>query len=344
MPALMMRIAGLDGYRELVCELGAEPEKLIRDAELEEKWFDLPDHLIPAWKACKLLEISAEALSCPDFGLRLAQKQNLAILGALGIMLQHSETLEQALQDLKRFLHVHSQAGNVELSFNGNLLSITYTPLVSYQDSAKQLIDLSLAVGFSLLSGLSNNRLPVISAYFSYQAPKDKKQYEQYFNCPVIFSSSENGVTISRHVLENSLSQNKSDIRDFFSNYLIGQESASYSSIEESARTLISQLLPLGKCKLEIVSSALSLDKRTFQRRLKENSTSFQELIESERQNIAIKYMKNSDIDLAQISDLLGYSEPSVFSRSFKKWFGLSPAKYIQEKKLRYHHRTTSST
>lgn len=338
MSALMMRIAGLDGYRELVKESGKDPDDLIHFAELESSWFDSADHLIPAWKACKLLEHSAKALDCPSFGLQLAQKQNLAILGPLGIMLQHSETLEHALQDLKRFLHVHSQAGNIDVSFSGNLVNISYRPLVSYQGHAKQLIDLSLALGFTILSGLSNRKFPLVSAYFSYAQPSNQKPYEDLFDCPLIYGATDNGVTISRSILEGSLKQNSDSVRGFLSEYLQTRRSALRPNIEESIRILVRQLLPLGKCKLEIISSALSIDKRTLQRRLKDIDRSFQSIVEEERKQIALKYMQETDMPLAQIADLLGYAEPSVFTRSFKSWYGLSPVAYIKQYKLRWKY------
>ena len=339
MSALMMRIAGLEGYQELVADLGGESEAFILEAELDSEWFNKPDHLVPAWKACKLLELTAQMLDCPTFGLQLASKQSLSMLGPLGIMLQHSETLELALQDLKKFLYVHSQAGNIDFTSNGNLLHITYTPLVAYQDSATQLIDLSLAVGFSILSSLSNRTLPLISAYLTHKAPQDQRSYSHYFGCPVIFNAGENGVTVLRSALENSLSDNKNDLRGFLSNYLQNQETSSRPGIDESLRILIRQLLPLGRCRLEVVSSALSIDKRTLQRRLKEIDTSFQTLVDAERKKIAMQYMKESDLGMAQISDLLGYSDPSIFSRNFKTWFGLSPAEYLKQHRLRWTYR-----
>jgi AraC-like DNA-binding protein len=340
MSALMMRIAGLEGYQALVSELGGDAISLIEEAELQLDSFDQPDFLIPAWKACKLLELSAEHLTTPNFGLLLAKRQNLSMLGPLGLMLQHSETLEHALQDLNKFLYVHSQAGNINLSSNGNLVNITYSPLVSYHNSAKQLIDLSLAVGFSILSSLSNRRFPLVSAYFTYKTPDDAAIYRDFFACPVIFSAAENGVTILRSVLENSLTQQKQDVRGFFNDYLKNKESALRPGIDESLRILIRQLLPLGKCRLDIVSSALAIDKRTLQRRLKEIDTSFKALVDIERRQIAMQYIKESDLSMAQISDLLGYTDPSIFSRNFKNWFGLAPAEYVKAHRLRWKYRS----
>ena len=139
-------------------------------------------------------------------------------------MLQNSGTLEQALQDLKKFLHVHSQAGNIDFASSGNLLHITYTPLVSYQDSTRQLTDLTLAVGLSIVAGLSQHSFPLVSAYFTYKKPKNQTAYSNYFNCPIIFSAAENGVTVLRNVLENSLIQNKENVRGFLNDYLQNQE------------------------------------------------------------------------------------------------------------------------
>ena len=74
----------------------------------------------------------------------------------------------------------------------------------------------------------------------------------------------------------------------------------------------------------------LNISTRTLQRRLRENGQSFGQLTESVRQELAMKYILNPGISLGEISYLLGFSEPSSFSRAFRRWTGETPRKMRQ--------------
>lgn len=84
----------------------------------------------------------------------------------------------------------------------------------------------------------------------------------------------------------------------------------------------------LGVLSLEQVASNFNMSGRTIQRRLKEESTSYQQVADDVRKTIAINYLRSGSYPLKQISFLMGYNELSAFSRSFKRWTGQTPASY----------------
>jgi AraC-like DNA-binding protein len=76
------------------------------------------------------------------------------------------------------------------------------------------------------------------------------------------------------------------------------------------------------------VALTLGLNERTLQRKLKDEGTSFRDLQEQVRSSLAVNYMREPQFRLTDIAEMLGYSDLSVFSRSFKRWFGISPQKW----------------
>jgi len=88
---------------------------------------------------------------------------------------------------------------------------------------------------------------------------------------------------------------------------------------------LLRSFLPNGRVTIDLVADYMLLSKRSLQRLLAEEGTSFQSLLESTRKSMAQRYLKNSNISQTQLASLLGYSELSAFSRAFQRWFGQSP-------------------
>ena len=83
--------------------------------------------------------------------------------------------------------------------------------------------------------------------------------------------------------------------------------------------------MPFSACTVGEVAGAIATSPRTLQRQLAENGTTFQKLRDQIRADLALKYLRQSTLQLAEISEILGFAEPSVFTRSFRRWHGCTP-------------------
>lgn len=339
MSRLVMRSAGLMGYEALVEELEGTADVLLSEAGILPDWLSDPDSLIPADRAIKLLEISAARLREPCFGLKLAGKQTVAMLGPVGLLVQQCESVREALIELRRYLFIHSQAGVLNIETHPVITTITYQPLIEYEGRAQQIIDLSMAVGFLILKHLSQNKLRLKSAFFSYATPADRSAYRRIFECPLSFAQDSNGVSLDNRELNRALNPDRSHARAFIDHYLQSQEIQARLTIDEQIRAAIRQLLPLGQARLSTVSDMLNVQQRTLQRRLAEKGTRFQILLNEERKALAVRYLTESDTPISQLAELLGFAETAVFTRSFGKWFGVSPTQYMKQQRLRWRYR-----
>jgi AraC-like DNA-binding protein len=90
----------------------------------------------------------------------------------------------------------------------------------------------------------------------------------------------------------------------------------------------MNSLLTTKMCTAKTVAATMGLGERTLQRKLSLEGTSFRELLEQVRSSLAINYMREPQFRLTDISEMLGYSDLTVFSRSFKRWFGISPQQW----------------
>ncbi|WP_369960332.1 helix-turn-helix transcriptional regulator [Pseudomonas benzenivorans] len=102
----------------------------------------------------------------------------------------------------------------------------------------------------------------------------------------------------------------------------------SESRVTHLARQVLCRQLPQGEPKREAVAQALHLSQRTLQRRLQEEGTSFQQLLDDTRRELAEQYLGQPNLTLLEIAYLLGFADPSNFFRAFRRWFARTPGEY----------------
>ena len=93
------------------------------------------------------------------------------------------------------------------------------------------------------------------------------------------------------------------------------------TQVTAQVRELIVTLLGSGRCTIDIVAKHLGMDRRTVHRRLADQGTTYSEMLDSVRRELAPRYMENRERTLAQVSSLLGFSAPSGFSRWYRRQF-----------------------
>jgi AraC-like DNA-binding protein len=82
---------------------------------------------------------------------------------------------------------------------------------------------------------------------------------------------------------------------------------------------------------MQVIAESLHVSLRSLQRRLNKEETNFKTLLESTRQELALHYIRETHRTLGEITYLLGFSEPSNFTRAFKRWTGKTPAEYRED-------------
>ena len=92
----------------------------------------------------------------------------------------------------------------------------------------------------------------------------------------------------------------------------------------------IVELLPQGGARATVIATELGVSQRTLIRQLAALGTSFSDLLDRLRKDLALKYVSETDLSLAQVAFLLGYANPPAFSLAFKRWTGRAPMELRQ--------------
>ena len=92
----------------------------------------------------------------------------------------------------------------------------------------------------------------------------------------------------------------------------------------------LADLMASGEANADAACRALKLSRRTFQRRLKAERTSFQKVLQEVRADLAVRYLSDRRLKSLDIAMLLGYSNMSSFTTAFKSWYDMPPTEYRQ--------------
>lgn len=96
--------------------------------------------------------------------------------------------------------------------------------------------------------------------------------------------------------------------------------------LSNRVRRALTEMLPAGMVSADRVSARLGLSKRSLQRKLKEEGTSFQAVLDETRASLALTYLRDQKLSAEETSYLLAYQDPNSFYRAFHEWTGMTPA------------------
>ncbi len=96
-------------------------------------------------------------------------------------------------------------------------------------------------------------------------------------------------------------------------------------------KRLLAELLAAGESNADAACRALKLSRRTLQRRLRAEKTSFQKVLNEVRAVLAVNYLSDGRLKALEVAMLLGYSSISSFTTAFKSWYDMPPVKYREK-------------
>ena len=166
--------------------------------------------------------------------------------------------------------------------------------------------------------------------YFKHASPGDISAHEEFFGCPVSYSSDRDALQVSEEVLQSSNRLGDRSISSFFDSHLNKElsELVDDKSFAQSVQTRISDALSQGVPNISGVANCFGMSGRTLQRRLAEEGHTFQGLVDTARRELAERLLRHSEYSLAEIAFLTGFSEQSAFTRAFKRWAGQTPRSF----------------
>ncbi|WP_084909377.1 AraC family transcriptional regulator [Burkholderia ubonensis] len=326
----LVRSSGLRGYPALMRDMGHDPVPLLRRYHIAEASLDQDDALISLRSATHLLEASAAVTGCGDFGLRLSSHQSIDVLGPLSIVLRNAPTIRDALNDLIRYLFVHSPGIVVSVDERSPVVKNTVAisilirlsgPIVTRQNS-----DLCLADAHNFLRLFAGDKYDLRAVSIPHEPVISRAVYERFFGARLLAEPVGATLYIARDTFSANVQGANAAFRQIAEDYIFRNFGAAQGSVSDRVRQVLRQTLGASSCDKSSVAALLALHPRTLQRRLSDEGTCFETIKDEVRQQLAVHYLQNTRLTIGQISMMLGYPAQSALSRACHQWFALTPS------------------
>ncbi|HTV96445.1 MAG TPA: AraC family transcriptional regulator ligand-binding domain-containing protein [Steroidobacteraceae bacterium] len=317
-------------FPDVVQELGAEPERLMRQVGISRENFPEDASRATYRQMVRLIELAAVQLNCPDFGMRLAARQSgSGMFGPLGQVMKHSRTFGEALDYVAKHAYAHSLAARIWLRQSSSPKGILagHDILLDRVPSKSQAMEQILLAGHLAAVEITGGRARVRQVHFRHQPVSSLKTYRRYFGCTVRFGQHEDGVFFSERDLACPIIDPDSRLYRAAISFIDASFTQRRPPLQAQARGMIMQRLGTEECSNERIAAALNLHPRTLHRRLRAAGTSFQQIKDEVRRDIMLYYLRETRLDFALISERLGFAEQSIMTRLCNRWFCASPTK-----------------
>lgn len=309
---------------------GLDPEPLFTDEGIK---ISLPidPSIRLSYKKIDRIRAKAAALSKDEaFGIRSAKIYTAAHLGALGYAWQASLTLRNAFDRLERFARVVNEKAVVLVEDIGKSMVVTVRVNVpSRNEMARDDAGLALITMMCRLVYGEHFRLQAVN--FRHPAPADVKPFFEYFGCQVNFGQPENQLSVPLAIADEILTGANPELA-VLNDQVITRRLAlmDRNDIVARVKSALMEQLPNGDVSDDSVARSLHMSVRTMHRKLAEEDHNFRSMLVEVRRSLAEMYILDNSLTLTEISLLLGFSEPSSFSRAFKNWTGSAPSEARQ--------------
>jgi AraC-like DNA-binding protein len=309
---------------------GVEPEELYRAVNLDPIILNDPDNRIPFAQLVALYEHAARLTGDDAFGLHVGERADPRLFDVLGYMVVNSPTMGEALHRLVRYHSIWSEGASFNLDISGSLVSLTYEYLGGRSDVSRHDCEMTLSIAVSFSRRVTGVDWTPREISFQHAKPKSTAEHQRIFRAPVRFNRPDNMLVFDISLLSLPIIKADASLCEILDRQ--AQEQLARlprrEGLVDQVRQLLSEALNGGDPRLEIISQKLGISIRTLQRKLREEGTSHQDLLDEMRSSLSRRYLQEPQLAICEVAYLLGFSEPSAFHRAFRRWTGVTPKEF----------------
>lgn len=324
-------------HEALVClrENGIDERAMLLRAGISPELLAAPQARVSSSHYGVLWHCIAQTLDDEFFGLD-SHRMKAGSFTLLCHSLIHSDTLERALRRALRFFRLVLDDFAGELEIEDGIARIRLkdrsNPLSGEAAQPKRAFAYGtyLLILHGLACWLVGRRIPLLCADFRCVEPSYSSEWRILFSQKLNFSQPDSGIAFSAEYLAMGNIQNERTMKEFLrcapANFLVKyKNSASFSA---RIRRRLRQLPPAAWPDFITLAKQLHLSQATLRRRMDDEGESYRNILDDLRRDLAIGLLSDSGKSIAEITDMLGFSETSAFHRAFKKWTGTRPGEY----------------
>ncbi|NML44530.1 AraC family transcriptional regulator [Ramlibacter sp. G-1-2-2] len=324
----LIRSTLLVKFTETAKRVGVDAADMFRHVGADLQCLGTPELLVPERWLAGMLDATERRTGFVSVGLAMAETWRMADNGPLALLLQHQPTLRHALGHYESYRHLRSETVTFRLFEFGELAVIRLELETERALPGRQPVELTLGSLMSLLRWCLGPAWKPREVRFTHAAPRELDVHARVFGCPVEFGCDFDCIVLKQADLDHPNPHGDVRLARFAKELLDYQPHGMRALTTLAVQRNLKVLLPKGRCSIAEVASQLGTSARTLQRRLEHERTEFSAVTNDVRRSLASLYLSDARYPVSQVATLLGFSEPSAFSRWFGAQFGQSPREW----------------
>ncbi len=275
---------------------------------------------------CRLLDLLATVTRDDCFGLKYGQHYKIGGTGPFGYGLTNAPSFRDALRFLVRYVGINVDLDALNLITDGDQIVIQWavSPLIIKTD---QFNDYAASLIMRELERAAGEPLRPVQTQLQRHPPQDKSLHKNIFSSRIRFGADSNQVVLPASLLE--LANPSADPVLF---ELMAKQCAEILNDRKTKKGIVLRVkedlvgsLENGDTSIAAVAGRLAVSERTLQRRLAKAGKNFHDLLTETRTELSLRFLKETDLPLSEISRKLGYAAPSAYTRAAIRWHGKAP-------------------
>jgi AraC-like DNA-binding protein len=306
-----------------------DSDEFLRSLGIDPAPFKSPDGYMSIETYLHIEDAAAEYTQDPYFGLHMGEYAEPGSWSIIGYLMMNCKNLGDAFEKSARYSRVIGNLIGGEAQFRFNKVRVISTVPPYAPKMSRHCFESAYASGVRMMRTLTGLELNPLEVTFEAPQPESITEYERVFRCPVYFGHKNNSMTIETKLLSTPILLPNPGLLAYFENYaqqFIAQMDRR-DEYTQAVTRIILEKLDTENLSIKQVAKEMAVSVRTLQNRLKEEGVVFSDLLNDIRQQLARKYLQE-DYPVEEITYLLGFSEPSVFRKAFKRWEGVTPREF----------------
>lgn len=273
----------------------------------------------------------------PGLGLLMGRCSRMSQLGLAGVTAAQAPTVREAARAMIRFepLYAANYRGQSSLHEDKHGAWLRFYSISPYNAYNRFVVDSVLASWAQQLNRLAQQPVSVEKVQIEFSAPVYAAQYAELFACPVEFASEHNQLRLNQQTLNLRNPEHCPGTWRHLLEICEGelQQLTRTRNLRERITQLLGPLLHGREPDLAEVAARLQLPTWTLRRKLAEEGTQFRTILNDTRRDLAMAYIRDTELAFGEIAYLLGFASAEAFQRAFKRWIQLTPGEYRREQR-----------
>ena len=313
---------------------GMPLKKILAGTHLGKNWLHNADSVITPANYLKIVKNGLTHSADEALGLRIGREQNLTGLGFWGYASCAAITSRMPRMLPSSIGRVSGSLVDIIRKSEGDIRIWEILPPYPYREPPlwKYAVEEMLSTWYSSTCFLAGRKLPLKEIHLSYPEPGYSRLYREMFECPVYYDRAIDSLSFAKELLELRISMSHAQMAEVCRQRC--EESAvkfgRRDELIESIRTIVTSSSFRDR-RLEDVARQIGTRGRTLRRKLKEQGTTFQKVLDETRADFAKTYIKNTALTIEQIAYRIGFSEVTNFRAAFRKWTGMTTREYREK-------------